>query len=677
MRILHLAFGGCLKAPPVEYGVTEDTGGHIAYVLGAAMAQARREDVSSVDIVTRAFDDPDLDAVHSRPEEPVAGKCRILRLSTRNRAYLSKEALTAEIPALEQAFCEMIAALPYRPDVIHAHFADAARAARCASDRFGIPWVYTPHSLALEKGADAETGRVADETRAIGSAHAIIVSSQDEADRQVARYDTGAAGRTHRVPPGVTMGASPGPGPALRLISPFLSAPHKPIILAIARPVRKKNLDTLLRAYAQSSDLQARANLVILAGQRRAIGDGPSEQVAVHRALFDLVDRHDLWGRVALPRRHGSEEVRSLYDLAAQSGGVFANPAHHEPFGLTIVEAARAGLPVAATRSGGPVSILADLGYGLLMDPNDPGPIARAILALLDDPAREVGRDAARVAAERLYRWDGWAADAQAIYRQIAMRIPDARPTPARSRLLACDIDGTLTGDRDAARRFGRWAQRGTGIGLLFATGRSITEARRVIADWGLPCPETLITSVGSEIWRLGGPGAYTLCADFAARVSAGWDRDAVGMALEPLQPVPQARQEQRQWKLSFFGDAGTARDFRARLSESGVQARVVFSHGELIDVLPPRAGKAAALRFEAERHGLSLADCIAAGDSGNDIDMLRLSGRAILPANARDGIVERLAGRAYFSRYRHAAGVLDGLAALDRAAAGAGRTHA
>ena len=40
MRILHIALAGCLKAPPVDYGITEDTGGHIAYVLGAAVAQS-------------------------------------------------------------------------------------------------------------------------------------------------------------------------------------------------------------------------------------------------------------------------------------------------------------------------------------------------------------------------------------------------------------------------------------------------------------------------------------------------------------------------------------------------------------------------------------------------------------------------------------------------------------
>ena len=41
LHILHLSLTGCLRAPPVRYGVTGDTGGHVAYVLDAAAAQAR------------------------------------------------------------------------------------------------------------------------------------------------------------------------------------------------------------------------------------------------------------------------------------------------------------------------------------------------------------------------------------------------------------------------------------------------------------------------------------------------------------------------------------------------------------------------------------------------------------------------------------------------------------
>jgi len=167
MFICHIALGGCLTAPSVNYGVTEDTGGHIAYILGAARAQAARGDVDAVQIVTRAFDEPALGAVHAQAEQQVSRSLSIRRLWTAQRGYLSKENLAAEIPALVDAFLEDLAQAQGLPDVIHAHFADAAQLALAARARFGIPVIYTPHSLALSKsGSAVDTDRVAAERRA-------------------------------------------------------------------------------------------------------------------------------------------------------------------------------------------------------------------------------------------------------------------------------------------------------------------------------------------------------------------------------------------------------------------------------------------------------------------------------------------------------------------------------
>ena len=43
----------------------------------------------------------------------------------------------------------------------------------------------------------------------------------------------------------------------------FLADPRKPVLLALARPVARKNLVALVRAYGESPELQARANLVL------------------------------------------------------------------------------------------------------------------------------------------------------------------------------------------------------------------------------------------------------------------------------------------------------------------------------------------------------------------------------------------------------------------------------
>ncbi|MHA3979399.1 HAD family hydrolase [Halovulum sp. GXIMD14794] len=667
MRVMHIALGGCLKSPPVCYGLTEDTGGHIAYVLGAAMAQARRGDVSRVDIVTRAFDDASLGACHAASEELVATKCVIRRLRTTRRDYLSKEALEAELPALQRAFLEMLTVPGARPDVIHAHFADAAELARAAYEAFGIPWVYSSHSLALDKlSAGGEMNpalrrRIDRERAAIRGAVAIIASSRDEAERQIVAYDATAEGRTHRVSPGVTVPRTVGVAPARRLIAPFLREADKPVILAVARPIRKKNLVSLVEAYALDPVLQQRANLVVLAGLRNGLQGQGDEPDAVLADLFDAVDRHDLWGRVALPRRHSSNDVAALYALAAE-GGVFVNPAHHEPFGLTLIEAAQANVPLVATNKGGPVDIIKALGSGALVDPSDPADIALGIRRVLLDPNRARLAQRAGKRARRIYDWDRWADRVQEVCRGLV----SAAPAISKARaLLVSDIDGTLTGDTGAAHRFRDWREAHGDTGFAVATGRSVVEARRVLADWKLPMPEVFITSVGTEIWRWTGAGGLELCPKYAAEVDADWCRSAIEAELAALALPPQPAHDQRRWKLSFFGDVADAR--RVDMALRGLPARVVHSHGKLIDVLPLAAGKAAAIRFEAHRRGLTNGDCVVAGDSGNDLDMLESFARAIVPANASDEVAA--AAGVFLSRFSYADGVLEGLARFGLAA--------
>ena len=659
LHIVHLALGGCLSAPPVHYGLTEDTGGHIGYILGAAMAQIACAGVGRVEIFTRAFDG--FEGRYRAEVEQIVPGCTIHRLTTRNRAYLEKSALAAEVAAYQEAFLEHLARGP-RPDVIHAHFADAAGIAAAAAERFGIPWFYTPHSLALDKVAALgtacpdERARIARERAAIAGADAILVSSRDEAERQVLAYDQGAAGRCHRVNPGVMLPPDPGAQAARALIDPLLDDPQKPILLAIARPVRKKNLAALVRAYAATPALQRRANLVILAGQRPV---GPASNPVIAE-VERLISSHGLDGKVAVPHRHDQVQVRSLYTLAAQ-GGVFVNPAFNEPFGLTIVEAAQVGVPVVATQVGGPSDILKDLNQGVLVDPTDDAAIAAACLSQLDEPARRRAAEA-QERARAQFDWTAYAARSVEILRGLH----SARPaSPAPSQLFASDIDGTLTGCPEGARGFTQWLHLRPHTRFACVTGRAMGEAQRVLSLWKLPEPDVFITSVGSEIWRRQGT-ALVLCQDYAGHISTGWQPEAVADLAARLHIRNQPEYERRRWKVSFLGDADQAAALRDLMRAEGVEGHVIASHASFIDVLPHRAGKAAAIRFEAARSGLEERDCIVAGDSGNDRDMLEGFANAIVPANAYAELATLRNPTLYRSAYPYARGVVDGLRALD-----------
>jgi len=673
LEIMSIALGGCLRGEPVPYGITQDTGGHIAYILGEMRALARHERVQRAEIVTRRFDDPALGAVHARRREECAPGCVITRIDSGNPRYLAKDELAADRPAFTRALIAELAARDSLPDLIHAHFADAAAVAAEVERAFGIPFVYTAHSLGLDKRTAFGTrsagleARIAEEDRAIGRAAAVIGSSRDECERQLLAYPSARPGRIHRLVPGVSVeAATPAAIAGARaLVAPFLRDMDRPMLLAIARPVRKKNLQALVEAFAR---LAARANLVILAGQRSASDEGEAEQREVIGALLHLVDRHDLYGRIAYPKTHTSRDVAGLYALAARSGGVFVNPALVEPFGLTIIEAAAHGLPVVATRMGGPVDTLAELGHGTLVDPRRPADIAAAIGELLADRAKWARCAANGRARSRALSWANYAEGFVRIADEVRAR-PEAKaagPTCPDRSLFVSDLDNTLTGCAKGIARLRAFLVGDPRFAFVIATGRSLIEARRLVREWDIPAPLAWITSVGSEIhWSAAGGPERDAAFPGAGRCDWQPERIEAAMARLPrLQPQPAC--EQRAFKRSYFyareEDLGAV---RRALAETGLPVRVIASHGRLLDVLPAEAGKAAAMRHVAARLGIVPARIFAAGDSGNDADMLAECENAIIVSNhcAEIAALTRRAN-VYLARAAHAAGAIEGIEA-------------
>ena len=674
MHIVSLALGGCLKAEPVRYGLTEDTGGHITYILGEMEALSRREDVSFAEIITRRFDAPQLGSIHHQAEECINPKLVITRIDSGNSAYLAKEALRADREAFTDALIAEFRRRERLPDLIHAHFADAADVAIRVEEELGVPFVYTAHSLGLDKRtamavrSQAIEARIAEEDRAIDRARAVIGSSRDECERQLTAYPSARIGKVNRLVPGIDrQQRASSLASATTLIAPFLRDPSKPIMLAIARPVRKKNLSALIDAFASNPTLRNSCNLVILAGLRDDLESGSEEQQQVQRELVERIDRHNLYGRVAYPKSHSRDDVQALYALAARTRGVFVNPALTEPYGLTLVEAAAHGLPVVATKVGGPQDILADLEHGLLVDPRDVSEIGSAIERLVTD--RHLWNRCSRNALAKSLEmnWERYAAGFTEVAREV---LSGPKPQKQHTHLLVSDLDNTLTGCPEGTRRFRRFMERREKIGFVVATGRSIVEARRLVREWGLPAPVAWITSVGTELYREKG-GELTLDQKFSALISKDWNPAAVDNLLDGYPNlVAQPSYEQRPYKRSYFvEDKNRAADIEKLLRSKNVATRVMFSHGRLLDVLPPHAGKAAAMSYVADHFGVALSHVFAAGDSGNDVDMLTACENAILVGNHADEVAS-LAARSnvYRSQRENASGALEGVLAHHRA---------
>ncbi|MGB3167102.1 MAG: HAD-IIB family hydrolase [Alteraurantiacibacter sp.] len=655
----------------VPYGINADTGGHITYLLELACASARDPEIERIDIVTRGFVDAKLGIRFEARCAEARGKIRLIRLDDGDPSYLPKEVLHERHDELSEAFLEYLSNLDRMPDVIHAHYADAGILARKAKEQFGIPYVFTGHSLgavkrAVNGGDDASLStRIDVEERALTLADAVIASSRDEAEAQYAHYDSIEAGRIRVIPPGCDLTrferAEPSDKVRADLVQ-FLRDPAKPMLLAIARPVRKKNLIGLVEAYAADPELRDAANLVIVAGCRTVLGELETECREVMQELIEAIDRHDLYGEIAYPKNHEPADIPAYYALARESGGVFVNPALNEPFGLTLLEAAASRLPVVATDSGGPNDIVERCNNGTLVCPRDQLAIATACREIVTDRRKWVRYATAGVEAVAAYNWTAH----RSLYHRLLRELTGpAIATPQYDRILICDIDNTLLGDRDALREFLDWQAEHAGrIALGIATGRSFHSAQAILAAEGVPTPDVIISSVGTRIhWYDRAKHQFVEDRDWRGRVEDAWNDRRVREIAAGLGLRPQAALEQHSGKASYFLDGHDPDAIHRAFLNAETHVAVVASHGRYLDILSEGAGKGPAVGHVAEKLSLLQSQVVVAGDSGNDLTMLRACPFPIVVGNASDGLAQDPSlSHAYRAKGCYAAGVLEGV---------------
>lgn len=187
--------------------------------------------------------------------------------------------------------------------------------------------------------------------------------------------------------------------------------PARPLLFTMARLDRIKNLSGLTEWFGASERLAEAANLLVIGGHVDAADSNDEEEKSEIARMHALMDQYRLDGRMRwLGTRLDKSLTGELYRHVADGRGVFVQPALFEAFGLTLIEAMASGLPVFATRYGGPLEIIQHGVSGFQIDPNEGGAAAEAIADFLqqcaDDPDRWQRISAAalaRVAAR--YTW--------------------------------------------------------------------------------------------------------------------------------------------------------------------------------------------------------------------------------------------------------------------------------
>ena len=693
LYIAMISLHGLVTGTDIELGRDADTGGQIKYVVDLAKNLSAIPEVGKVDLFTRQVFDRRIENRYSEPLEPLTEKSSIVRLPCGPRRYLRKETLW---PYIELFADNMLSHFNHSgrvPDVIHGHYADGGLIASRLAAILGIPMIFTGHSLGrskkarlLERGYSEEQlenkyqihKRIEAEEVALDSAQLVITSTRQEHIEQYSAYSNYKKSLTKVIPPGVLLSDfSPPKGlryrpPVYKEIARFLEQPEKPMILALSRPDERKNVNTLVKAFGESPELQELANLVLILGNRdRILKMDKGAKNVLGRILF-AVDDYDLYGKIAYPKSHNPEDVPDIYRLAARSKGVFINPALTEPFGLTIIEAAASGLPMIATRDGGPREILEKCKNGLLVNPLDKQEITASLIQALTNKKQwsSWSKNGIRLSAKH-YTWEGhsrkyvnsiksvlrnW--DKKTSTRMIKSKLPTIK------KLLLTDLDGTLFGNKESLLELmGLLKEHEGSIGFGIATGRTLASAAQVLKEWNVFVPNIMVTCVGSEIYY-GMPPVQD--RDYIRHINYRWEPDRIRRTLGEQKGFElQPQSAQRLHKISYFLDPETGitkQDIVNKLRRNRLAVQVIYSHDQFLDILPLRASKGHAIRHLAMKWNLPMENILVAGDSGNDEEMLRVSTLGVVVGN-RSHELDKLKDlpNIYFAEDYYAGGILEG----------------
>jgi glycosyltransferase involved in cell wall biosynthesis len=294
-------------------------------------------------------------------------------------------------------------------DVVHIHslFLFPQFAAYRGARNGGVPYVVSPRGsldpYLRQRSRPAKA--IADalwQRGMLEGASALHLTSDEEARlvRDVARRVPRAV-----IPNGIHWSDYQYLPPAGDFRARWLGGDDAPVVLYLGRLSHKKGLDVLIRAFAIARHTAPEARLVIA---------GPDDE-ALQRALEAIAAREGVADRVTFTGMlRGREKMAAL--AAARA---WALPSHSENFGIAVLEAMAAGLPVIVSPGVNIAPEIAAADAGVVCEQTAEA-FGREIADLLRDDARcaVLGRRGREFA--RRYDWDSVAPRLAAMYEQAA-----------------------------------------------------------------------------------------------------------------------------------------------------------------------------------------------------------------------------------------------------------------
>jgi phosphatidyl-myo-inositol alpha-mannosyltransferase len=281
----------------------------------------------------------------------------------------------------------------FRPDVVHVHEPFTPSTSMWATLAAEAPVVATFHT-------GAERSRLYDLAapliRRIARRIVVRVAVSEVAERAAAAR---IGGSFEIVPNGADIGRFADAEPAV--------LGEGPKLLFVGRLDERKGFPTAVSAFERLAIGRPALRLIV-------VGDGP-ERSAIDGLSPDVRARVTMLGSVPNVDLPPFEKACDLY-LGTSVGG--------ESFGVVLVEAMAAGLPVVASDIPGYDEVVTDGVEGFLVPPRNPEAVAQAAESILGDPDLAARFSAAGLARAATFDWPIVGARLEALYRRAVATGP-------------------------------------------------------------------------------------------------------------------------------------------------------------------------------------------------------------------------------------------------------------
>ncbi|SHH15447.1 glycosyltransferase [Thermosipho atlanticus] len=383
-----------------------DFGGQLIYVKELAKEISKLG--IKVDIITRKIVDEKWPEFSDNFDYyPGYENLRIIRVPFGGNKFLNKEKLWDHLGEYVKQIINFYSKEKKFPDFVTTHYGDGGISGTMFLYKTGINYSFTAHSLGAQKKDKFSNFdekfleekyrfsiRISAERTAIKYASLIVTSTKQEKEVQYmhpAYKDISIQNikKFFVIPPGVNTSIFNNvENEQSKYYENILGKFNKSFIILSSRIDPKKNHISVVKSYVSNKRLQEKFNLIIVV---RGIDDvykysqKNTDEAKILNKIITLAKNKNLLSNIIFLNIQSQHELAALYKAASKFHSIFALTSKYEPFGLAIVEAMACGLPILATKFGGPVEILDNGVYGKLVDPDDIEDISKKILEIANN----------------------------------------------------------------------------------------------------------------------------------------------------------------------------------------------------------------------------------------------------------------------------------------------------